>query len=193
MSLLYTSRLGMADLKRINDYLPADLGDGMARQAAIAVAAYKANLTKCANLSRGGFDTHGNNAQGQTNSGGQLLQGVIDLFDQAEALNIADELVVLVGSDFTRTWSINTGNGKDHWSVASMMIISSQLPGNRVFGATNLQGQAQKVDLATLQVGGNDQLKNGHIHKWLRKWSGIQDDKNVRMFPLNAEGEIDLG
>jgi hypothetical protein len=193
LSLLYTSRLGMGDLKKINDFLPDDLGQGLARQANIALAAYAAGLTQCVNISTGGFDTHGNNEVAQTTRQGVLLQGVMDLFDRAEELNIADQLVVMIGSDFSRTFRINEGNGKDHWSVASTMLISSQIPGNRVIGATNDAGIAEKVNLSTLQVDpGGDTLKHGHIHKWLRKFTGIQDDQAVKLFPLNAEGEIEL-
>ncbi|HHH11593.1 MAG TPA: DUF1501 domain-containing protein [Sorangium sp.] len=194
LSLLYTSRLGMADLKKINQFLPDDLGNGLARQASIALAAFAAWLTQCANLSTGGFDTHGNNTNGQSNRQAILLQGVLDLFSRAQAMGIREKLVVMVGSDFGRSFKINDGNGKDHWSVTSTMLISEQLPGNRVVGASTDAGLAEKISFTSFKPdAAGATLKHGHVHKWLRKWAGIEDAEAVKLFPLKAEGSIDLG
>ncbi|MSP25671.1 MAG: DUF1501 domain-containing protein [Myxococcales bacterium] len=199
MSLLFTSRLGMDDLKLMSAELAkvvaafGDLGQGLVRQARIAVAAYKAGLTAAVNLSSGGFDTHGNHDGQHPQRLGELLDGVRALYDCAEALECRDELFTVVGSDFGRTPQYNDGNGKDHWSVTSMLILSPDLPGNRVIGATDDAFVHTKIDLATLKLGGKDAIKPGHIHKWLRKFAGIEDHPIVRRYPITVKGDLDLG
>jgi uncharacterized protein (DUF1501 family) len=193
MSLLYTSRLGMADLKKLGEYLPDDLGNGMRRQAAIAVAAYKSGLSQVANLSLGGFDSHGNNDAQQEQQLTQLLQGVMDLYDIAETLGVADELVVVMGSDFGRTPKYNEGNGKDHWSVGGMMLMGKGIQGNRVIGETTDGVRHKKIDPKTLAPSeGGIALKNGHVHRWLRKISAIESSDVVKEYPLSAPEELAL-
>lgn len=204
MSMLYTSRIGMSDMKKIQEELNAintkvgdfnqfGSGQGMARQAQVAIASYKAGLTQSVNLSAGGFDTHSQHDQSQQAAQDALRNGVMALFDIAEAAGCADDMFVVVGSDFGRTPKYNDGNGKDHWSVGSMLLLSSHIPGNRVIGATTDVFSYEKLDLATLKVGGNGVLKNGHIHKWLRSFAGIADHPVVRRYPISVKGDLDLG
>ncbi|MBM4359227.1 MAG: DUF1501 domain-containing protein [Deltaproteobacteria bacterium] len=205
MSMLYTSRLGMADMKKIRDEMATiDMvvkdfgkygsGQGLARQAQVAIAAYKAGLSQSVNLSVGGFDTHSNHDQNQQNALDALRSGVMALFDIAEAAKCADDLFVVVGSDFGRTPMYNDGNGKDHWSVGSMLLLSvDHIKGNRVIGGTDATFRYEKLDFDKLEVGGGSVLKPGHVHKWLRKFAGIDEHPIVRRYPINVKGEIDLG
>ncbi len=193
MSLLYTSRLGIDNLKKLAAFLPQNLGNGLARQANIALAAYKAGLTQCVNLAVGGYDTHGNHDAGHEPRIGEIMQGVMALYDRAEALGVADDMFVVLGSDFGRTPKYNAQNGKDHWSVGSVIILSPHIPGNRVIGATDDTFRYKKIDLSSLTVGSGDVLKNGHIHRWMRKFAGIADHPIVRRYPISVEGELNLG
>lgn len=202
MSLLYTSRVGMSDLKKIQEELDVikskidfnsyGSGEGLARQAYVAIAAYKAGLTQSVNLSVGGFDTHANHDNQQQNAQDALRSGVMALYDIAEVAGCANEMFVVVGSDFGRTPAYNTGNGKDHWSVGSMMLMSPHIKGKRVIGATDEFFDYETIDLAKLAVGGKDVLKMGHIHKWLRTFAGIDEHEIVRRYPINVKGDIDL-
>lgn len=196
MSLLYTSRLGMDELKKINDFLPpADqMGDGMARQANIALAAWLAGLTVSATLSTGGFDTHGNTDQDTEIQIAEYVLGVTALFQRAETLGVADRLVVAMGSDFGRTPEYNDADGKDHYSVGAMCVIGRGITGNRVVGGTDDAVDFQKLNLDSLQVdAGGIGLECGHVHKWLRRYFGIDTHEVVKTFPISSEGDINLG
>ncbi|MEZ4463547.1 MAG: twin-arginine translocation signal domain-containing protein [bacterium] len=58
---LFTARVGRSRVRRLSEYLPERFDDdGLKRQAQVAVAAFRAGIGKAANLSIGGFDTHGN-------------------------------------------------------------------------------------------------------------------------------------
>jgi hypothetical protein len=197
MNLLYTARVGMADLKKIVDYLPADIGNGMTAQANVALAAYAAGLCQTATMSTGGFDTHGPNTDGnQANRTTTLFNGVRALLTRAGELNMLDNLLVVVGSEFGRTPAYNEQGGKDHWSVGEIIVIDPSgdiAPGNRLIGATDDVGRYRKINPQNLQLADNGiGLKNSHIHKWLRKVTGIADADLVKLFPLRVEEDLNL-
>ena len=197
MGLLYTSRLGMEELKKIIEYLPDDLNaySNLGRQAAIALAAWKAGLCQVATMSMGGYDTHGNNDQPTTDRLTTLVEGVLSLINRATELGIANQLMIVMGSDFGRTPKYNESMGKDHWTVNSNVIIdlSGQIPGNRVIGSTDSFLRYQKVDPASLQPDPNGvAITQGHIHRWLRKETGIEDHELATMFPVSSEDYLDL-
>jgi hypothetical protein len=196
MSLLYTSRLGMGELKKIEDYLPpADqMGQGMARQANIALAAWLAGLTVSVTLSAGGFDTHGNNDQSAEQRFANYVSGTTALLQRAETLGVADRLVIAMGSDFGRTPDYNDADGKDHWSVGAMCVIGRGIEGNRVVGDTTDTLKYRNLNFDSLATDDSgDTLQNGHIHKWLRSYFGIENHEVVKTFALPNEGNIDLG
>jgi hypothetical protein len=199
MNLLYTSRLGMAELKKIVDYLPDPVGQGMVAQANVALAAWAAGLCQTATMSTGGFDTHGPNTdQNQATRTTNLFDGVRALLTRASELNLLDKLLVVVGSEFGRTPRYNEQGGKDHWSVGELIIIDPSgtiAPGNRLIGDTDEFGRYKKINPSTLQVddgAGAIGLKNSHVHKWLRKVTGIADHELVRLFPLHVAEDVDL-
>ena len=195
MNLLYTARSGMGDLKKINDHLlpPQELNQlaNIERQADIALAAYKAGLCSTATITGGGFDSHGNNDDQQDNSRANLFRGVLRLLRRAEELNIADKLLIFVGSDFGRTPRYNDAQGKDHWSVGSVLVLdpSGRVPGGRVLGSTDDFGDYEEVD-QNGSSGGNVTIKNASIHAWARSHIGIEDNEVVKLFPLNTGDNV---
>jgi len=200
MDLLYTSRLGMGEIAGLDEYLKhlEPLGNGMERQAKIILASFKAGLSQSATMSRGGFDTHGNSDQGTTNALDSLLRGVDALWKAAAhtEIDLADRLMVVIGSDFGRTPTYNAAMGKDHWSVGQMLLQtnpSNGIKGNRIIGGTTDTLKYRKVDPDTLEFSDSGvAIRNSMIHKWFRKFAKIEDDKNVKLYPIAAEHEIDL-
>ena len=190
------ARSGTSEIQLLSKALPEQLDNGgnpLIRQSQLAVAAFESGLAVSANLVIGGFDTHGNHDDSHFPRLGQLMEGVDALWSLAEARGIAHRLTIIVGSDFGRTPGYNDGNGKDHWTVGSMLILSPEIPGDRVIGATDDTFRHKKLDLGSLEVGGADALKLGHVHKWLRKFAGIADHPIVRRYPISVKGELDLG
>lgn len=188
-STLFTARLSAAELKRITQYLPETMPeDQLQRQAIVALAAYKAGLCVGVNLVMGGFDTHDDHDNRQIPRQTTLLDGADYLLKQAEALGLREKIVMLIGSDFARTPRYNTGNGKDHWSVGSMMVLGPGIKGNRVIGATNEEQKARPFNLDTLQVDENvtTRLRPEHIHASLRRLAGIEGHALAKKFELPA-------
>ncbi len=196
MSLLYTARASDNELSRLTDFLPDDLdnsGNPLRRQAQIAIAAFKAGLSVSANLDLGGFDTHGNHDESHIPRLEQLLDGVDFLMEEAERQNIRDDLIVAVGSDFGRTPGYNDNNGKDHWSITSMMFMGAGINGNRVIGSSDDGHRPYEIDPDTLETADNGGIRINpvHIHQAMRDLAGISEHELAVQFPLGAE-RLDL-
>lgn len=188
MGTLFTSRSGSNELRRLTEYLPETFSDNpIGEQAQLAIAAFRAGVCISANLSTGGFDTHGNNDEGQTNALTRLLEGLDVLWSEAEQHGVADRVFVAVGSDFGRTPGYNDGNGKDHWPVTSMMFMGKGVPGNRVIGASTYRHQAIGMNLDTLQLDESENathIEPGNICQAIRQLAGVDQSELAAMFPI---------
>jgi hypothetical protein len=194
MGTLFTARSGQNELKQLTQYLPADLADGdLERQAQVAIAAYKAGLCVSANLETGGFDTHGNHDQDHFNSLSRLFAGVDFLMEEAIRQEVAENVVVVIGSDFGRTPGYNDGNGKDHWSITSMMAMGKGIPGGVVIGATDDYHEPKKVDPGTGQLSDSGvRVSPGHVQRALRRLAGIDQNQLLAQFPVKEPEDIPL-
>jgi len=158
LSTLYTTEENLSQMKVFKaslDSSPAITApfnkSGMSSQARIACAAFKAGLAVSANLSIGGFDTHGDHDNNQCTSLARLLIGIKYLIQEAGRQGIADRMTIIVGSDFGRTPFYNVNNGKYHWNHTSMMFWGKGIrTGNRVVGETDHQFKSKKLDPVTL-------------------------------------------
>jgi hypothetical protein len=110
-------------------------------------------------------------------------------------LDMQDEMFWVVGSDFSRTPRYNENQGRDHWAVSSVMFIdpSGAVPGGRVIGATDDTLRVIPLNPSSLEPDPSGvRVKNGHVHKWLRHVTGIEDHEVVKLFPTQVEEFIDF-
>jgi len=165
------------------------------QQAQLALVCCNAGLTVACDLEIGGFDTHQNHDAAHRNALMQLENGITYLWDTAEALGVADRLVVVVASDFGRTPRYNNDSGKDHWPVSSALLMHRGAPwANRVVGATDAGHNALAIDTETLEASsgsGAIRLRPADIHAALRRLAGVQSHPNALRYPLEASG-VDL-
>jgi hypothetical protein len=114
---------------------------------------------------------------------------------EAERQGVADNLIVVVGSDFGRTPGYNPGNGKDHWSITSMLLMGKGIPGNKVIGRTDERHSPILLDPGTLQPAGSGglRLEPKHVHFHLRQLAGLTGDPVAdREFPLLGTENLPL-
>ena len=178
------------ELSRLETYLPElnMFQTGLGRQGAVALAGYRAGVTISANLTTGGFDTHGNHDQNQSNALNRLSTGIAEIWDQVEAAGLEDKVTILVSSDFGRTPGYNMGNGKDHWPITSMLLMGAGITGNRVLGATTHGHRTIPVNRETFQPDEDGIiLTPAHVHRALREMLGVNAHNVARDFPLTAE------
>lgn len=191
MTQLQTVRNSDVELQDLLEFLPEEVSSGLAGQAEIAIAAFASGLAVSANLSAGGFDTHGDHDDDHTTSLTELLEGIDHLWEQIEAQGMQDKVTVVIGSDFGRTPFYNTGDGKDHWNITSVMAMGAGITGNRVIGATDENFEAIPLNESSLQPDDNGIIITPqHIHRSLRDFLGIDSDLD-NLFPINAE-KLDL-
>ena len=123
----------------------------------------------------------------------EFLAGIAYLVRRAEELKIREQLVVVVQSEMGRTPNYNTGNGKDHWSIGSIMFLGRGIKGNRVIGATDEKQFAVPLDPQTLALDKEKgiRVRPEHIHDALREFAGIADHPLQQEVPARRgrEGE----
>ena len=191
MEQLETVRSSDVQLEVLLDFLPDEVSSGLKGQAEIALAAFASGLAVSANLSAGGFDTHGDHDVDQTSSLVDLLDGIDHLWGQIEAHGLEDKVTVIIGSDFGRTPFYNSGDGKDHWNITSIMAMGAGITGNRVIGETNEKFEAMKLNPDTLAADSNGIIVTPqHVHRSLRDFLGVQSDLDS-LFPIAVES-LDL-
>jgi hypothetical protein len=118
----------------------------------------------------------------------EFLAGIDYLVTKAEELKIRDKLVVIVQSEMGRTPNYNKGNGKDHWSIGSIMFMGQGIRGNRVVGVTDDKQFLVPINpksLATDKENGV-RVRPEHIHTSLREFAGIADHPFSKQFPLKV-------
>lgn len=194
-SMLYAAQANSKALTRVTPFVPQEPSKSrLGRQADIALAAFKAGVGVSANLSIGQFDSHANNDRDQMKLIPELLAGVDYLLTRAEELQIRDRLVVVLQSEMGRTPTYNKGNGKDHWSIGSMMFLGAGIRGNRVVGETDEGQFLTPVNPKTLASDKEHgiRIRPEHIHLALRRLAGIDAHEFAARFPLKVPEEETL-
>jgi hypothetical protein len=188
-SMLYAAQLNSKTLSRVTPFIPKNAPkERLSQQCDIALAAFKAGVGVSANLSIGQFDSHNNNDEDQMKLIPEFLAGVDYLLKRAAELGIREKLVVVIQSEMGRTPNYNKGNGKDHWSIGSIMFLGRGIKGDRVIGATDEGQFLIPVDPKTLQVDKEKgiRVRPEHITLALRELAGIQDHAFSKQYPLTV-------
>ena len=194
-SMLYAAQVNSKALSRVTPFIPKEIPrQRLAQQAEIALASFKAGVCVSANLSIGQFDSHANNDADQMKLIPELLEGIAGILQRAEEISIREKLVVIIQSEMGRTPDYNQGNGKDHWSIGSVMFLGPGIRGNRVIGATDARQFAVPLNPVSLQCESETgiRVRPEHIHEALRIFAGIHEHPHSQKFPLGIKKEEQL-
>jgi uncharacterized protein (DUF1501 family) len=177
-------------LARVNQFLPATFDNA----AHVGLVAAQSGLTAAISLSSGGFDGHGQLA----NSYAQNLPRLTTLMDyvwtKATELGLESRIFMRVYSEFGRT-PLNNGNGKDHWSVGSQVLMEANPTwGNRVFGASGPRHQQLKINTATGAVDpvNGKVIAPRHIHQAVRDYLGFNTTDPRFQLKVPADEKFDF-
>jgi hypothetical protein len=188
-SMLYAAQANSKALQRVTPWVPkTPPKERLSQQVDIALASFKAGVCVSANLTIGQFDSHNNNDEDQMKLIPEFLAGVDTLMRRAEELKIRESLVVVIQSEMGRTPNYNKGNGKDHWSVGSIMFLGRGIKGDRVIGATDEKQNLVPINPATLATDREKgiRVRPEHLHLALRELAGIEGHAFARQFPLGV-------
>lgn len=194
-SMLYSAQVNSKALKRVVPFVPKEVAkERLAQQADIALASFKAGVCVSANLSIGQFDSHNNNDPDQMKLIPEFLAGIDYVLRKSEDLQIREKLIVVIQSEMGRTPTYNNGNGKDHWSINSIMFLGKGITGDRVIGATDEKQQAVPINPQSLALDQEQgiRVRPEHIHLALREFAGIQDHAFSKQFPLEVPAKEKL-
>ena len=194
-SMLYAAQLNSQALERVTPFIPKSTSkESLFNQADIALASFKAGVCVSANLNIGGFDSHSNNDPDQMKLIPRMLAGVDHLMKRAEELQIREKLVVVIQSEMGRTPKYNNNNGKDHWSIGSIMFMGAGIQGNRVIGATDEKQFLVPINPKSLKIDKEEgiRVRPEHLHTTLREFAGIETHAFAEQFPLKVPDEEQL-
>ena len=189
-SMLYAAQSSSMALGRVTPRsLDIPNKGRLAQQAEIALSCFKAGVCVSANLSIGQFDSHAKNDRDQMKLIPEFLTGIDYLMKLAEELKIREKLVVVIQSEMGRTPHYNKGDGKDHWSIGSIMFMGQGIRGNRVIGATDEKQFLTPINARNLALDKENgiRVRPEHIHQSLRKLAGIENHPFSKKFPLKIK------
>ena len=194
-SMLYAAQVNSKALQRVTPYIPkSSPKERLSQQADIALASFKAGVCVSANLSIGQFDSHANNDPDQMKLIPEFLAGIDYLVTKSDELKIRDKLFVIIQSEMGRTPNYNKGNGKDHWSIGSIMFMGPDIQGNRVIGATDEKQFLVPVNPKSLSTDEENgiRVRPEHIHASLRQFAGVENHPFSKQFPLQVPNDEQL-
>ena len=189
-NLLYAAQWNSQALSRVTPHIPGTIPrDPLSQQAEIALASFKAGVCVSANLTIGQFDSHQKNDEDQMRLLPRFLASIDYLLRRAEDLKIREKLVLVIQSEMGRTPTYNQGDGKDHWSIGSIMFLGPGVRGNRVIGRTDENQFAVPLDPQTLDEAPDTgiRVRPEHVHVALRQLAGVADHRFSQQFPLKVD------
>ncbi|MGZ8253848.1 MAG: DUF1501 domain-containing protein, partial [Burkholderiaceae bacterium] len=110
-------------MERVASFIPATF-DTPFTQAHVALIAAQAGITSTIQLGSGGFDGHSQLANAYATALPRLTDLVDYIMQKSATLNLSNRIFLRIYSEFGRT-PLNTGNGKDHWSVGSQVLMEA--------------------------------------------------------------------
>ncbi|MCC6196382.1 MAG: DUF1501 domain-containing protein [Burkholderiales bacterium] len=147
-------------------------------------------------VSMGGYDTHSNTVQNQTNLFNQLFPAMKAFYDYTVAAGISNDVVQTTLSDFNRTWIGNANNGVDHAWGGHQIVMGGSVNGGQMYGVFPdlIRGNAG----GTMDAGSNGSWIPGiavdQVGSTLGKWFGMPAGDIAQVFPnLSRFSTPDLG
>lgn len=171
----YDAHLTTSETKQLATHFPSQFSNDLGEQRIQYIcAAMAAKLTVGAQMRVGGvWDSHKNHDVLAADSLAKLFSTLDFLLEEAERQGLRERLNIIVSSDFGRTPYFNRDEGKDHWSVGSMLFIGPDFAGNRMINLNTSDIRSQPVNLSTFQPDPEGTVVTSkHVFQTLRDLTG---------------------
>lgn len=171
-------------LAALGDQLALDAGTSFVDQAAAAANCMELGLARSAVVAFEGYlsmgwDSHAQNYF-QDRHFDELFAGLSEILADLESRpglvepTLLDETTVVVLSEMGRVPSLNSAQGKEHWTWTAAMIIGSGVRGGQAVGAWTDSVTGESVNLASGEVDPDGEtMMPGHLGATLLRLADI--------------------
>jgi uncharacterized protein (DUF1501 family) len=136
----------------------------------------------------GGFDTHGAQAQIQSNMFRELSSGIAAFYSAMEETGVARDVTVFTDSEFGRSLAPNAEGGTNHGWGNHHLVIGGAVLGGDVYGTfPDMMSAARDANGGWVPTTSRDQYL-----ATLASWAGMSDPDVSRAFP-RLNGDRNLG
>lgn len=133
-------------------------------------------------VSMGGYDTHGNTVNAQTNLFRQLFPAMKAFYDWTVTAGVSNDVAQVTMSDFNRTFIGNASQGVDHAWGGHQIVVGGSVNGNAMYGSYPDLALAGNMD-----AGSNGSWIPGisvdQVGSTLGSWFGMPDADIAQVFP----------
>jgi hypothetical protein len=94
----------------------------------------------------GGWDMHGNIANGMKDRGTKVDSAVAAFLDDVKARGLNENILLVITGEFGRTPRINNGAGRDHWApLSTLALAGGGLKMGQVVGESTAKAEVPKT------------------------------------------------
>jgi uncharacterized protein (DUF1501 family) len=111
------------DVNKEDPKLREKYGKGLGEQMLLARRLCEAGVG-FVTIQFGGWDMHGNVAQGMKNLGPKVDNAVASFLEDMRSRGLSDDILLVITGEFGRTPRINQGAGRDHWAPLSTLALA---------------------------------------------------------------------
>jgi len=108
------------------------------------------NGSRFVSVVHGGWDMHNDILEGFKRQGPELDYGIATIVDELERLGLLETTLVVITTEFGRTYKINGSSGRDHWnSVIPLAFIGGGYEYGREIGSVERDNSAPRDKIYT--------------------------------------------
>jgi uncharacterized protein (DUF1501 family) len=115
VTMMNSDQLTAFDVKAEGQETLERFGDSTFGRGCLAGIRLLSAGVRCVEVELGGWDTHVNNHELQSNKAKMLDRALAATLEELAARDLLDDTVVFCGGEFGRTPTINPAGGRDHW------------------------------------------------------------------------------
>ncbi|MFL5341433.1 MAG: DUF1501 domain-containing protein [Gemmataceae bacterium] len=132
------------DVNKEEPKLREQYGKGLGEQMLLARRLCEAGVG-FVTIQFGGWDMHGNVAQGMKNLGPKVDNAVSSFLDDVKNRGLNDDILLVITGEFGRTPRINGGGGRDHWApLSTLALAGGGLKMGQVVGQSTAKAEVPK-------------------------------------------------
>jgi hypothetical protein len=144
-SMMSSDQLAAFDVKERPEAERKTYGDTPFGRGCLAALGLVEAGVRCVEVTLNGWDTHVNNAEGQSKQLAIFDPAFAALIRGLKERELYEETIVLVGTEFGRTPKINVTEGRDHWPHGfSVLLGGGGLRSGVVLGETDPSGEKEE-------------------------------------------------